>query len=61
MVEWKVPLYRIFTDDEDIESVNKVLKRGNQWAIGPEIEEFEKAICNFISDSINKLWRKQFK
>jgi len=48
MVEWKVPLYRIFTDDEDIESVNKVLKRGNQWAIGPEIEEFEKAICNFV-------------
>ena len=48
MVEWKVPLYRIFTDNEDIEFVNRVLKRGNQWAIGPEIEEFEKAICDFV-------------
>ena len=48
MTEWKVPLYRIYTDDEDVELVNKVIRRGKQWAIGPEIEEFEKAICNFI-------------
>ena len=41
MTEWKVPLYRIFTDDEDIELVNKVIRRGKQWAIGPEIEEFD--------------------
>jgi len=48
MTEWKVPLYRIFTDEEDVKSVNKVLKRGRQWAIGPEIQEFEDAICKFV-------------
>lgn len=48
MTKWKVPLYRIFTDDEDLELVNKVIRRGTQWAIGPEIEEFENAICDFV-------------
>ena len=28
MTEWKVPLYRIYTDDEDVELVNKVIRRG---------------------------------
>ena len=44
MNRWKIPLYKIFTDDEDVALVNKVIKRGSNWAIGPEIEEFENAI-----------------
>ena len=48
MTEWKVPLYRIFTDEEDIELVNKVIRRGKHWAIGPEIEEFEKALSDYV-------------
>ena len=48
MTEWKIPLYKIFTDDEDVELVNKVIKRGKYWAIGPEIEEFENALCNYV-------------
>ena len=48
MNEWKVPLYKIFTDDEDIRLVNQVISRGTQWAIGPEIEEFENEIANHI-------------
>jgi len=48
MTEWKVPLYKIFTDDEDVKLVNKVIKRGKFWAIGPEIEEFENAISNYV-------------
>ena len=41
MTNWKIPLYKIFTDDEDIRLVNDVIKRGKNWAIGPEIEQFE--------------------
>ena len=48
MNEWKVPLYKIFTDDEDIRLVNQVISRGTQWAIGPEIEKFENEIANHI-------------
>ena len=48
MSQWKIPLYRIYTDEEDEKIVNKVIKRGNTWAIGPEIEEFENNLQEFV-------------
>lgn len=47
-VKWKIPLYKIYTDDEDLNLITKIIKRGNNWAIGPEIEEFESAIKNYV-------------
>jgi perosamine synthetase len=44
----KIPLYKIFTDSEDNRAVNKVLQRGMDWAIGPEIAEFEKKLASYI-------------
>ena len=44
----KIPLYKIFTDREDYRAVNKVLQRGMDWAIGPEIAEFEKKLASYI-------------
>ena len=46
--EWKIPLYKIYTDEEDLISISKIIKRGTNWAIGPEIEEFENAIKNYL-------------
>ena len=48
MKNWKVPLYKIYNDDEDLNLISKIIKRGNQWAIGPEIEEFENQIKNYL-------------
>jgi len=45
---WKIPLYKIFTDDEDIALATKIIKRGNNWALGPEILELEKIIAEYI-------------
>ena len=45
---WKLPLYKIFSDEEDEKIVTNVIKRGSQWAIGPEIEEFENEIKNYV-------------
>lgn len=45
---WKIPLYKIYTDEEDLNLITKIIKRGNNWAIGPEIEEFENAIKNYV-------------
>ena len=47
-IEWKIPLYKIYTDDEDVDLITKIIKRGTQWAIGPEIAEFENTIKNFL-------------
>ena len=48
MTDWKVPLYKIFTDDEDLRHVNDVIKRGKSWAIGPEIEQFEAELGSLM-------------
>ena len=43
-----VPLYRAFTDSEDVRRVSAVLKRGSNWAIGPEVAEFEKTVAAYV-------------
>jgi len=49
MVEdWKIPLYKIYTDDEDVNLITKIVKRGTHWALGPEIDEFENKIRNYV-------------
>jgi perosamine synthetase len=48
MKPWKVPLYKIYFDQDDVEATTKVVKRGSSWAIGPEIEEFERAIAEYV-------------
>jgi len=45
---WKLPLYKIYTDEEDVDLITKVIKRGTNWAIGPEIEEFEKSVRDYV-------------
>ena len=45
---WKIPLYKIYTDDEDVDTITRIIKRGSRWAIGPEIEEFENALKKII-------------
>lgn len=46
--EWKIPLYKIYSDDEDVNLITKIIRRGTRWAIGPEIDEFEKIIANYV-------------
>ena len=48
MSQGKIPLYRIYTDEEDEKIVNKVIKRGHTWAIGHEIEEFENNLQELV-------------
>ena len=45
---WKIPLYKIYSDDEDINLITKIIRRGTKWAIGPEIQEFEQSLCDYV-------------
>ncbi len=47
-IDWKIPLYKIYTDDDDLNLITKIIKRGSNWALGPEIEEFENLIKNYV-------------
>jgi len=48
MIRWKIPLYKILVDKDDILDISKVIKRGMHWAEGPEIEEFEKSLADYL-------------
>jgi len=48
MIRWKVPLYKILVDNDDIKSITSTIKRGMHWAEGPEIEEFEKKLADYL-------------
>lgn len=43
-----IPLFKIYWDQEDIRMTNDAIKKGAYWAIGPNIETFEKMISEYI-------------
>jgi perosamine synthetase len=47
-VDWRIPLYKVYWDEEDKKSVIKVIERGSYWAAGPEVEEFEELVAGYI-------------
>jgi perosamine synthetase len=46
--KWEIPLYKVSVDEDDVKSVSKVIKRGMDWAIGPEIDIFEKQLAEYV-------------
>tara|TARA_Y100000748_G_C15497398_1_gene488694 strand:- start:1550 stop:2674 length:1125 start_codon:yes stop_codon:yes gene_type:complete len=48
MIRWKVPLFKILVEKEDINNISKVIKRGMHWAEGPEINEFENKLAKYL-------------
>lgn len=47
-MNWKIPLFEVYWEEDDIASVAKVIKRGSYWATGPEIEKLEKEVAKFV-------------
>lgn len=45
---WKLPNFKIFWDEDDVEQVQSVIRRGMFWANGPEISQFEEQIGEYI-------------
>ena len=48
MTKWKIPLFKIHWNKDDVNSVATIIKKGMYWATGPEIIEFENKISNYI-------------
>lgn len=43
-----IPLFRIYSDDQDIEAIKKVITSGMNWAIGSEVSTFEQKIAEYV-------------
>lgn len=48
MTNWKIPLYKIYSDEDDLNLITKIIRRGRDWALGPEIEELENLIKEYV-------------
>lgn len=44
----KIPLFKIYWDEEDVKSVTEAIKAGMYWAEGPNIPKFEGMISEYI-------------
>ena len=45
---WKIPLFKIYWDKEDVQMVSDTIKKGMFWATGPNVEKFEEAISKYV-------------
>ena len=45
---WKIPLFKIYWDDEDVDAVTGAIKAGMNWAVGSNIEKFEKMMAEYL-------------
>jgi perosamine synthetase len=46
-----IPLFKIYSDDQDVEAIKKVITSGMNWAIGSEVSTFEQKIAEYIGAS----------
>jgi len=47
-MNWKIPLFKMYWDTQDITAVTRVIKRGSYWTMGPEVVQLESSIASFI-------------
>ncbi len=47
-MNWKIPLFKIYSDEDDLTRVSAVLRRNSNWAVGPEISEFETLLAKSV-------------
>jgi len=45
----EVPLFKIYSDETDVAHISEAIRKGMDWAIGPNVELFEEMICEYIS------------
>ncbi|MBN1324545.1 MAG: DegT/DnrJ/EryC1/StrS family aminotransferase [Methanotrichaceae archaeon] len=47
-MSWRVPLFKIYWDEDDIQGMSKAISSGMNWAVGPEVDALEGEISRFI-------------
>jgi len=44
----KIPLFKIYWDEDDVRAVNEVIRSGMYWTTGPKSKEFEGMIAEYL-------------
>lgn len=47
-ITMKIPLFKIYSDSNDVMGIGRVIKSGKDWAVGQRTEEFEKLLAKYV-------------
>lgn len=45
---WKIPLFKMYWDEDDVSAVSDTIRSGMNWAVGANVSKFEEDIANYI-------------
>jgi len=45
---WNIPLFKMYWDQDDIETVNTAIRSGMNWAVGANVTQFENELAAYI-------------
>ena len=48
MSAWRIPLFKIYWNEEDVNRVTEVIQSGMNWATGPNVNEFEQQVAKYV-------------
>jgi dTDP-4-amino-4,6-dideoxygalactose transaminase len=49
-MNWKIPLFKSYWDEDDVTAVSNVIRRGTYWSSGPEIEALENELSKYVGE-----------
>jgi perosamine synthetase len=47
-MNWKIPLFKIYSDNDDVDQIAEVIRSGMNWATGPKVNELEDLVANYV-------------
>ncbi|QSZ67867.1 DegT/DnrJ/EryC1/StrS family aminotransferase [Methanofollis aquaemaris] len=45
---WKIPLFKMYWDEDDVSAVSEAIRSGMNWAVGSNIPRFEEEIAQYV-------------
>lgn len=45
---WNIPLFKMYWDQNDIDTVNTAIRSGMNWAVGANVTQFENELAEYI-------------
>ena len=45
---WKIPLFKIHSDKNDVNAVSRIIKSGMNWATGDDVVFFERELAKYV-------------
>lgn len=49
-MNWKIPLFKIYAEEDDVDQIAEVIRSGMNWATGPKVNELESRVADYVGE-----------